>query len=89
MPTDTNFIAGRTEHFTGRDWVFQSIDRWLADPAGSRAFLLVGDPGAGKSAILARLVRFSLGQASAAGCPHLPRLPGHRDHHLSAEWWHN
>lgn len=56
------FIAERTEHFVGRDWVLHKLDGWLADIAGSRSFLLAGAPGSGKSAIAARLVQVSEGQ---------------------------
>ena len=39
--------------FTGRQWVFNAVDRWFADPAGARVFWLTGAPGVGKSAIAA------------------------------------
>jgi WD40 repeat protein len=67
----TSFISDHTKDFTGREWVFDKIDAWLADPAAASVFLLVGGPGTGKSAILARLTQFSLGQASADGCAQL------------------
>jgi hypothetical protein len=35
-------IAERTQHFTGREWVFQAIDDWLADLSSTRIFLLTG-----------------------------------------------
>jgi WD40 repeat protein len=43
--------------FTGRDWVVAAVEEWLSDPDGAPAFLLTGDPGAGKSAIMARLTQ--------------------------------
>ena len=55
------YVADRTLDFTGREWVLARIEAWLADLDGSCAFLLVGGPGTGKSAILARLAQFSLG----------------------------
>jgi WD40 repeat protein len=67
----TSFITDHTKDFKGRGWVFAKIDEWLADPAATRVFLLVGGPGTGKSAILARLTQFSLKLASADGCPRL------------------
>jgi len=39
--------------FTGRKWVFDKVDTWLADPAGSKIFWIKGDPGTGKSVISA------------------------------------
>jgi tRNA uridine 5-carbamoylmethylation protein Kti12 len=45
---------------------FSRIDEWLADPNGSRIFLLTGDPGKGKTAIAARLVQMSKGQVADA-----------------------
>ena len=49
------------DHFTGRDWVFQEIDAWLADPDAPRVFMLSGEPGSGKTTVAARLVQFSQG----------------------------
>ena len=56
-------IADRTKDFTGREWVFAEIDRWLADENGAKYFLLTGEPGSGKTAIAARLAQFSLDAA--------------------------
>ena len=44
------FISDRTKDFTGREWVFRETNKWLADSAGPRTFLLVGWPGTGKTA---------------------------------------
>ena len=30
----SNYIADRTLNFTGREWVFETIQNWLADPEG-------------------------------------------------------
>jgi WD40 repeat protein len=46
-----------TTIFTGREWVFEKIDRWLADHAGPCFFIITGWPGTGKSAIAARLTQ--------------------------------
>jgi hypothetical protein len=53
----SDFITDRTRNFTGREWVFAEIDRWLADPAGPSFFIITGAPGVGKSAIAARLTQ--------------------------------
>jgi hypothetical protein len=46
-----------TRDFTGREWVFQAIDTWLADPKGPTFFIITGEPGIGKTAIAARLTQ--------------------------------
>ena len=55
------YIAERTRYFTGREWLFEQIDAWLADEKAPRLFILTGEPGIGKSAIAARLACFSDG----------------------------
>jgi WD40 repeat protein len=68
----TDYITARTESFTGRKWVFRAVNDWLADPGGSRFFLLTGEPGSGKTAIASRLAEFSCGVvAPPAGLTHL------------------
>ena len=61
------YIADRTHQFTGREWVFETIKRWLADAEGDRFFLLTGEPGSGKSAIAARLTQFAQGEETYLG----------------------
>ena len=61
------YAAERTRGFAGRDWVFQAIGRWLADPVGAPIFLLTGEPGAGKSAMAGRLALTSSGAVPAPG----------------------
>jgi hypothetical protein len=66
----SNYIAERTQAFTGRRWVFEAINAWLDDDT-SRDFLLTGGPGSGKSAIAARLAQFAEGTAPPPpSCPH-------------------
>ncbi len=43
-------IAKLTENFTGRQWVFDDIDRWLQE-SEERFFILTGETGVGKSTI--------------------------------------
>jgi tetratricopeptide (TPR) repeat protein len=42
--------------FTGRKWLIDIIDIWLADENGSKVFVLQGGPGVGKTAISAYLI---------------------------------
>jgi hypothetical protein len=44
-------IIPHLARFTGRQWVFDRIDSWLADPSASRVFWITGKPGVGKTAI--------------------------------------
>jgi len=77
----TALILDRTRDFTGRVWALEAIDRWLADPGGRRVFFVGGEPGSGKTALAARLVRMARGEAGgepladglAAAYPHLAR----------------
>ncbi|MBD2095609.1 hypothetical protein H6F90_10620 [Trichocoleus sp. FACHB-591] len=43
------------KNFTGRQWVFDNIDRWLRE-SDERFFILTGEPGVGKSAITYHLI---------------------------------
>lgn len=55
-PQFKTFIADKTDGFVGREYVFEAIDRFLtSQPKGY--FIIEGDPGMGKSAILAEYVR--------------------------------
>jgi tetratricopeptide (TPR) repeat protein len=67
----TELVTERTEGFTGRQWVFEAVDDWLADPEGARVFLLGGGPGTGKTAIAAQLLRMAEGEVPAKPYPHL------------------
>jgi len=44
------------DRFTGRDWVFEAVDRWLDDAKASRLFWISGGPGVGKTALSSYLV---------------------------------
>ena len=53
---DSRFVADKTAGFVGRQWLFDSIAQFTKDkPRGY--FILRGDPGIGKSAFLAQMVR--------------------------------
>jgi hypothetical protein len=59
----TTYVAERSRRFTGRGWLLQQFDDWLTDSAAPRVFLLNGEPGAGKTALAARLAQLSAGTA--------------------------
>jgi WD40 repeat protein len=44
--------------FTGRQWLFAELDRWLQTQSSSRVFWLVGGPGIGKTAVAAHLCHY-------------------------------
>lgn len=51
------YIDRLTDRFTGREWLFeQHIDPWLQQ-GKEQFYLLTGEPGVGKSAIVAQLVK--------------------------------
>ena len=60
-------IERLTEGFTGREWVFEEVDRWLQQD-NERFFILTGEPGVGKSAIAARLTQLRLDIAAYHFC---------------------
>src|SRR4029077_6980736 len=51
----TPFLVAKLKGFTGRQWLFQEINDWLAKGA-QPALLIIGEPGIGKSSIVAALV---------------------------------
>jgi predicted Ser/Thr protein kinase len=51
----TSFLEEKRRHFIGRVWLFDEIESWSVR-GSERALLIKGDPGAGKSAIVAELV---------------------------------
>jgi WD40 repeat protein/serine/threonine protein kinase len=56
----TPLLVEKIKGFTGREWLFQEIDEWRAR-ASSAVLLIVGEPGIGKSAIVAALVHRNAG----------------------------
>ncbi len=64
------FIADRLARFTGREWVFSGLEKWIQKPTGRR-FLLTGGPGSGKSAIAGMLAFRSEGMAQTEPFPAL------------------
>jgi hypothetical protein len=63
------YLFDKRRDFCGRDWLFERIDDWRRDPGRHRALLITGDPGIGKSAIVAQLVHLNRdGQVLAYHC---------------------
>ncbi len=55
----SKIIAKRTQNFSGRQWLFKTVDKWLTNPRDSQFLLIIGNPGTGKTAIASRLSQFS------------------------------
>lgn len=51
-----SLIADKTEGFVGREYVFDTINTFIANNSKGY-FTIIGDPGQGKSAILAKYVQ--------------------------------
>jgi hypothetical protein len=53
-----SFIADRTKGFVGRQFVFEALDAFLADERQESGYFIIrGEPGIGKSALIAYLVK--------------------------------
>jgi WD40 repeat protein/serine/threonine protein kinase len=64
----TPFLVEKIKGFVGREWLFQEIDEWRSKDSPA-VLLIVGEPGIGKSAIVAALVHRNLdGQVLAYHC---------------------
>jgi WD40 repeat protein len=64
----TPFLVAKVKDFTGREWLFQEIEQWR-EKGSTPALLIVGEPGIGKSAIVAALVHNNpSGQVLAYHC---------------------
>ena len=53
---DITFFAARHDEDT-RQWLFKDFDKWFSDPGDSRAYVLLGDAGIGKSVIAGALTQ--------------------------------
>ena len=51
----TDLIREKRWNFTGRDWLLDEIKGWIDQATDESVLLLVGDPGAGKSALIAQM----------------------------------
>ncbi len=62
------FLIEKFKGFVGREWLFREIDEWRSKDSPA-VLLIVGEPGIGKSAIVAALVQRNLkGQVLAYHC---------------------
>ena len=52
----TDYLAVARENFIGRRWLYNEIEDALHPPSTTSGVMIVGDPGAGKSALFAQLV---------------------------------
>ena len=69
---DITFFAKRYDSDTRR-WFFDDFNAWFHDPGDSRAYVLLGDPGIGKSvmaAVLAQCMRKAGHLGAAYFCRH-------------------
>jgi WD40 repeat protein len=65
----TVLLHEKRRGFTGRRWLLDEIERWRKKSLGERALLISGDPGVGKTAIVAELVHGNpKGQVLAYHC---------------------
>ena len=53
---DITFFAARHDEDT-RQWLFKDFDKWFSDPGDSRAYVLLGDAGIGKSVMAGALAQ--------------------------------
>ena len=51
-----------------RHWLFADFDRWFSDPGDSRAYVLLGDAGVGKSVIAAALAKRTQADGRLGAC---------------------
>ena len=61
---DWAYVQERAAFFTGRGWVFARLDQFLDGPPG--VFLLLGEPGTGKTAVAAQLALAAAGRRTPA-----------------------
>ena len=54
--SDITFFAKRHDPET-RKWLFEDFDTWFRNPSDSRAYVLLGDPGVGKSVVAGALTQ--------------------------------
>ena len=65
--SDIEYFA-KFRHPGTRLWLFDDFDRWFSDPGDSRAYVLLGDAGVGKTVIAAALAKRALERKSFGAC---------------------
>ena len=51
-----NIVGVKRRDFIGRDWLIDEVLQWLSSDAEAPALIIKGDPGSGKSAVMAELI---------------------------------
>lgn len=71
-PLDYERVLRRnpTDPFTGRKWLFDRIDQWIANPDAPSTLFVVGGPGVGKTSAMAHWCRESLKVGAYHFCDH-------------------
>jgi WD40 repeat protein len=71
-PLDYERVLRRnsTDPFVGREWLFDRIDQWLADPDAPSTLFVVGGPGVGKTSAMAHWCRGRLKVGAYHFCDH-------------------
>jgi WD40 repeat protein len=59
-----------TDPFEGREWLFERIDHWLADPDAPSTLFVLGGPGVGKTSAMAHWCRGRSGVGAYHFCDH-------------------
>ena len=65
--SDIEYFAKFYDEDTRR-WLFADFDRWFSDPGDSRAYVLLGDAGVGKSVIAAALAKRTQADGRLGAC---------------------
>jgi WD40 repeat protein len=68
---DWTYVQERAAYFTGRAWVFARLNQFIHEPPG--VFLLLGEPGTGKTAVAAQLALAAAGRLAPAATGEAPR----------------
>lgn len=71
-PLDYERVLRRnsTDPFVGREWLFDRIDQWLANPDAPSTLFVVGGPGVGKTSAMAHWCRGRLKVGAYHFCDH-------------------
>jgi WD40 repeat protein len=71
-PLDYERVLRRnpTDPFTGREWLFDRIDQWIANPDAPSTLFVVGGPGVGKTSAMAHWCRGRLKVGAYHFCDH-------------------